>query len=194
MNALPAFQTPFRWTERNKSWTKEKAESIIKQRILKYISEMCGREVQFYFTFVWCVHPHSSLPVIKLFSGTNYNYALLKIIKNSRRALQMWKNLLPACFSHLHHWFWSSEKSSEAPQKDAVSSSEWGGGGGRRMPFSSIVRTSDFIYTCLSTREMAECVFMYFLKSFKARRRSGTEGEKHRVNVSLFPETWKCER
>ena len=53
--------------------------------------------------------------VIKLFSGTNYNYALLKIIKNSRQAPQLWKNLLPACFSNLHHWFWWCLKSNDAP-------------------------------------------------------------------------------
>lgn len=49
------------------------------------------------------------------------------------------------------------------------------------MPFSSIVRTSDFIYTCLSTREMAECVFMYFFFNLlkpeegQGRRKSNIE-------------------
>lgn len=41
------------------------------------------------------------------------------------------------------------------------------------MAFSSIVRTSDFIYTCLSAREMAECVFMYFFNLLKLEEGQG---------------------
>lgn len=51
--------------------------------------------------------PH--LYLIKLFSATNYNHALLKIITNSCNDYRMWKNLLPACFSNLHHWFCREE-------------------------------------------------------------------------------------
>ncbi len=99
--------------------------------------------------------------VIKLFSGTNYNYALLKIIKNSHQAPQLWKNLLPACFSNLHHWFWWCLKSTDAPITTLSLSlslslslllslsligmgyiSVWGGvvEGAGRMAFSSIDR------------------------------------------------------
>lgn len=79
------------------------------------ISHISHQQLEFPFTDVYTFSPIYAphFHVIKLFSGTNYNYALLKIIKKSCKALQLWKNLLPACFSNLHHWFWYCLKSSD---------------------------------------------------------------------------------
>ena len=128
--------------------------------------------------------------VIKLFSGTNYNYALLKIIKNSRQAPQLWKNLLPACFSNLHHWFWWCLKSNDAPYNYSLPLplacslirmgciSAWGGvdEGAGGMAFSSINRCASvwfYLHVFISFMSggnvlldnvyLFMCLFLYWL-------------------------------
>lgn len=87
----------------------------IHTNIIINISHISHQQLEFPFTDVYTFSPIYAphFHVIKLFSGTNYNYALLKIIKKSCKALQLWKNLLPACFSNLHHWFWCCLKSND---------------------------------------------------------------------------------
>lgn len=139
-----------------------------------------GGEEGFFF-FSWYTFSPIHAPyfhVIKLFSGTNYNYALLKIIKNSRQALQLEKNLLPACFFFLiciidsgGVWKAMMLHITTLPFPslfDKIGMCECMGMGWVReqdewcCPPPADVQASDFIYMCLSALRVVRMCWGFF--------------------------------